>query len=178
MNVSQAPRQEEFTDLRVLEEIERDPNLSQRELSRRVGVSLGFTNLILQRMVRKAWIKISTVPGRRMLYAVTLRGMAEKIRKTCDFARLSFRYYSNLKRSLTDRIRAAGQSRPRVASYAAGELSQIVAEAAREGGGRYLGPVENLEELAAVEILVLLGPANRPQRDEWQHRGIALIDLS
>lgn len=178
MNVENLPQQDDLTTLRLLEELERDPSLSQREISRRLGVSLGLTNLLLSRMVRKAWIKIRTMPGRRLLYAVTPRGFAEKIRKTRDFARLSFRYYADLKQSLIHRIRSTDRQRPRVASFGAGELSAIVLEAAREGGGRYVGSVETDARDPGADIIVLFTRPLKPQADQWKQDRINLIDLS
>ena len=39
-----------FKELRVLEAIDQNPELSQRQLSRRVGVALGVGNLLLKNL--------------------------------------------------------------------------------------------------------------------------------
>jgi DNA-binding MarR family transcriptional regulator len=49
---------EVFHSLRTLEEIEKNPNISQRELSKRLGVALGITNALLKTLARKGLIKI------------------------------------------------------------------------------------------------------------------------
>lgn len=163
-------KQEDLASLRVLEEIEKDPGISQRELSRRVGVSLGLTNLLIGRMARKAWIKIKSVPGRRLLYALTPRGLAEKFRKTRDFLRLSLRYYGNLKQTIVARIRETKIERPGVAVHGAGDLAELVQEAVREAGGH------SVEQ--RPQVVVVLEKPPRDLKDEWQRRGIAIVDLT
>lgn len=178
MNGDSAPGPEDLTALRLLQEIELNPSISQREISRRVGVSLGLTNLLIQRMVRRAWIKIRSVPGRRLLYAITPRGIAEKIRKTRDFVRLSFRYYVDMRRSLEGGIRASGRRNPRVAAFGAGDLTRIVAEAAEAAGGRFLELPDGEGTREAFDVLVLMKKVPRAQRRQWEREGIAIVDLS
>ena len=40
---------------RMLRELERDPQLSQRDLAERLGVSVGKTNYCLKALVEKGW---------------------------------------------------------------------------------------------------------------------------
>lgn len=167
------PRQDDLASLRLLEEIERTPDLSQREISRRLGVSLGMTNLLIRRMAKKAWIKVTSLSGRRALYAMTPKGMAEKLRKTRDFVRLSIRYYAGLRRSLVDQIRSCGRPHPRVALHGAGELVELVTEAVREAGGR-------LDRRAGprTDVVILLERPSRGMPASWERQGTVLIDLT
>ncbi len=38
-------------ELRIIEEISRDSNLTQRKISHKLGLSLGMTNIILRRLL-------------------------------------------------------------------------------------------------------------------------------
>ncbi len=49
---------ESLRDLKVLEAIEEDPSISQRDLSNRLGVALGITNALIKTLVKKGHIKI------------------------------------------------------------------------------------------------------------------------
>ncbi len=178
MNRPPSAGHDDLTALRLLQEIEENPSISQREISRRVGVSLGLTNLLIRRMARQAWIKIRSVPGRRLLYAITPKGMAEKVRRMREFVRLLLCYHSELRRSLVQRIRAAGSATPCVASVGAGDLGRIVAEAVREAGGRYVGQLEEAGASGKLDVLVLLEKVTPAQRDGWARAGMAFIDLS
>ena len=168
-------RAEDLASLRVLDEIERNPRISQRELSRRMGVSLGLTNLLVRKMARKAWIKIRTVPGRRLLYALTPRGIAEKFRKTRDFLQLSLHYYSHMKESIVQRLRDGGREAPRVAVVGGGELVRIVAEAVQEAGGHFAGPLDGMPR---PDVLIVMEKVPRAQKERWKGEGIVVIDLS
>jgi len=79
---------EPLRDLQFLEELEQNPNISQRELSHKLGIALGVTNACLKKMARRGWIKIKKVPPRRIGYYLTPHGFAEK-------SRLAYRFLSN-----------------------------------------------------------------------------------
>ena len=55
-------------DLRLLDEVARDASVSQRSLAKSLGVALGLTNLYVKRLVRKGYIKITTIPRHRLKY--------------------------------------------------------------------------------------------------------------
>ncbi|MBI2901300.1 MAG: winged helix-turn-helix transcriptional regulator [Planctomycetes bacterium] len=175
MNGEGLPRHDDLAALHILRELERDPGISQREISRRLDISLGMTNLLIRRLARKAWIKVRSIPGRRLLYALTPRGLAEKVRKTRDFVRLSLRYYGDLRTAVVQRIRETGRKKPLVASVGAGELSPILLEAVREAGGSYAGAWDGNGH---AEVLVVFERPSRARREAWERVGLAVIDLS
>lgn len=49
---------QEIRELNLLQELEKNPIVSQRELSNKFGIALGVTNACLKRMVRQGWIRI------------------------------------------------------------------------------------------------------------------------
>jgi len=177
MNAPQIPKPETLATLRVLDEIQENPSITQREISRRVGISLGMTNLLLQKMARRAWIKITTIPGRRVLYALTPKGFGEKVRKTKDFVRLSLRYYQEMQKTLAEKIREAGIPHPHVAAFQPGELEPVLSEAAHAAGGSYVGPLEN-GAVSRVNVVVAFEPPEAGLRRHWEGRGITVIDIS
>ena len=50
---------QEMRELNLLQELEKNPIISQRELSNKFGIALGLTNACLKRMVRRGWIRIT-----------------------------------------------------------------------------------------------------------------------
>jgi DNA-binding MarR family transcriptional regulator len=95
---------ESMRDLQFLEELEKTPNLSQRELSNKFGIALGVTNACLKRMVRRGWIRLTKVPPRRIGYYLTPKGFAEKARLTMTFFSYNIHHYSNLKAVITEKL--------------------------------------------------------------------------
>ena len=75
---------------RILVEIDRNPSISQRQLSVNLGVSIGIVNWHMKRFVTKGLIKLQTAPVRRYLYYLTPAGFAEKARLTAEYLRVSF----------------------------------------------------------------------------------------
>jgi len=67
---------DQFTH-RILTEIEADNRLSQRSLSRDLGIALGLTNLLVRRFVRKGWVRIIRIKPNRVRYLLTPAGIAE-----------------------------------------------------------------------------------------------------
>ena len=46
-------------EYKILKIIEDDPNLTQRQIAKLVGVSLGKTNYIVRTLIDKGWLKIN-----------------------------------------------------------------------------------------------------------------------
>lgn len=84
-------------ELFFLKEIEKDNNLTQRELSKKSGVALGLVNSVIKRMINKGLIKISEVHPKRFLYYLTPRGFKEKMRLTISYLNQSISVYRDLR---------------------------------------------------------------------------------
>ena len=76
--------------LRLMGEIERDGNSSQRELSRRLNLSLGLVNTFLKRLVAKGYFKVKTMPRNRVKYFLTPKGLARKSRLTVEYLEMEY----------------------------------------------------------------------------------------
>lgn len=48
-------------ELDILEKIENNGHLTQRELSKEVGIALGLVNHLLKKLVNKGWIKVKNI---------------------------------------------------------------------------------------------------------------------
>ena len=69
---------EDLHVLRLMGEIDRNGNYSQRELSSRLNISLGLVNTFLKRLVNKGYFKVKTMPRNRVKYFLTPEGLARK----------------------------------------------------------------------------------------------------
>ena len=94
----------EIRDLRLLEELEKNPIISQRELSHKFGIALGVTNACLKRMARKGWIRIRGLNHRRIGYYLTPKGFTEKARLTFHLISHIVHHYSELKIIISERL--------------------------------------------------------------------------
>ena len=66
---------------RLLDVLARDGGLSQRQVAKETGLSLGMVNLILRRLVKTGAIKVVSLNGRTARYLLTPAGAAEKTRR-------------------------------------------------------------------------------------------------
>ena len=92
---------QEDTRFRVLRALQDNPRLTQRELSERLGVSLGATNFVLRALMEKGALKIRNFRGntRKLSYAyiLTPHGLAEKASLTARFLARKQKEYESLK---------------------------------------------------------------------------------
>jgi EPS-associated MarR family transcriptional regulator len=97
-----APNEENH--LKVLRLLESDPELSQRELSRALGISLGKTNYCMRALLDKGLIKMQNFrnSGNKLGYAylLTPAGMAAKAELTRNFLKLKVQEYEALKQEI------------------------------------------------------------------------------
>ena len=109
--------------LRILEEIEKDSSQSQRELARKLNISLGLVNSFIKRLAHKGYFKITTIPRNRARYVLTPKGFAEKTRLTYEFIQYSFRFYKTAREKLKALLATLEEGHvERVAFYGASDL--------------------------------------------------------
>ncbi|MEW6220662.1 MAG: winged helix-turn-helix transcriptional regulator [Thermodesulfobacteriota bacterium] len=94
------------TTLQILEILEADDRVSQRELARRLSVSLGLVNQFMKRLLRKGYFKITTLPANRVRYLLTPKGLAEKGRLTADYLRYSLQFFAQARGLIRDSLAA------------------------------------------------------------------------
>lgn len=89
---------------RLLKKIDSDPNLSQRDLSDELDMSLGKINYCLRALKNKGLIKINNFKKNKnkinYLYVLTPKGIMQKTDITIKFMRLKMKEYDELKREL------------------------------------------------------------------------------
>ena len=74
---------------KILRLLEEDPQLSQRDLARALGISLGKVNYCLQALIEKGLVKANNFKNSQnkqaYIYVLTRRGIAERARATANF---------------------------------------------------------------------------------------------
>lgn len=104
---------DEATRYGLLKMLEDNPGLSQRELARRLGVSLGKTNYCLNALIEKGLVKINNFRNsdNKLAYAylLTPRGIEEKARITVEFLRYKVQEYERLRQEIDELRREAAQ---------------------------------------------------------------------
>jgi len=90
--------------LNVLREITETPEMTQRELSSRLGISLGKVNFLLNALIQKGLIKAHNFKNssnkKAYLYILTPSGIEEKAKITYRFLKRKMKEYEQLEEQI------------------------------------------------------------------------------
>jgi EPS-associated MarR family transcriptional regulator len=89
---------------KVIKLIEHDAEISQRELSKELGVSLGKVNYCLRALIDKGWVKAKNFKNSQnkmaYRYLLTPHGVQEKTALTVSFLRRKLMEHEELQREI------------------------------------------------------------------------------
>ncbi|HEY5498882.1 MAG TPA: MarR family EPS-associated transcriptional regulator [Bacteroidales bacterium] len=110
----QETKLESEESLSVLREIEADPEMTQRALSLRLGLSLGKINFLVKALVEKGLIKVENFKNSKnksaYLYSLTPSGFEEKTKATYLFLKRKIEEYERLEVEIKQLKKEAGIS--------------------------------------------------------------------
>jgi DNA-binding MarR family transcriptional regulator len=116
----------EIRTLRILEKVDNDKTPSQRDIAGELNISLGLVNSFIKRLVKKGFVKIKSIPKKRIKYILTARGVAEKSRLTYLYIQHSYSFYKEARQKLRDLYaELENQGITRIVFYGAGDLAEI-----------------------------------------------------
>ena len=96
---------------RVMRLLEGNPRMSQRDLARELGISLGKVNYCLQALIHKGLVKATNFKNSHRkaayMYLLTPHGIEEKGRLTVQYLRIKVREYEKLKDEIEQMRREA-----------------------------------------------------------------------
>ena len=145
--------------LRILEEIEKDNSQSQRELARKLNISLGLVNSFIKRLAHKGYFKVTTIPKNRARYILTPKGFAEKTRLTYEFIQYSFHFYKTARRKLKTLLGTLENGGVQSAIfYGASDLAEIAYVSLRETNLELVGIVDDFKSGEKFLGLTIMHP--------------------
>lgn len=90
--------------LKVMRLIQKNPQISQRELAEQLGISLGKTNYCIQALIKKGLVKLqnfrSSQSKRGYVYLLTPEGVSSKARLTMLYLKIRMREYDALSKEI------------------------------------------------------------------------------
>jgi EPS-associated MarR family transcriptional regulator len=115
MTSRQAQIQED-TYFRVMRILQENPDLTQRELAEKLGVSVGGLNYCLKALMDKGWVKMQNFQNSKnkfkYVYLLTPQGISERVALTSRFLDRKMQEYEALKaeiESLHQDVQQAGK---------------------------------------------------------------------
>ena len=115
MSVQPPDQLENEEVLRIFQEIDRSPAMTQRALSSRLGISLGKVNFLINALIGKGFVKVENFrkssSKSAYLYYLTPMGIVKKTRTTYFFLNKKIREYERLAteiQQLQEEVRESG----------------------------------------------------------------------
>ncbi len=131
-------------ELEILEKIENNGHMTQRDLSREVGIALGLVNHLLKKMVNKGWIKIKNVDAKRMRYLITRQGAKEKSSLLYKRVESTIHFYIEAKRVIKEKVmHLKNEGVESVSIYGINHIAEVLFIVLKELGLRLECVVEN-----------------------------------
>jgi DNA-binding MarR family transcriptional regulator len=138
---------QEIRELNLLQELERNPIISQRELSHKFGIALGVTNACLKRMARRGWIRMMNQDHRKIGYFLTPKGFAGKAKLTFHLISWTVQHYSTLKDIIGERLlEMQRKGAERIVFYGVSDEMEIALISLQGTNLRLIGIVEDEEK--------------------------------
>ena len=139
-----------YREFQLLSEVEQEPDVTQRQLSARMGIALGLTNVLLRNLIQKGYVKVSHASWKRRLYTLTPDGFGHRIRLMVNYVQQVLDHYQNVRQTLRNQLEPLALNKESsIAIYGVGQFAELV----------YLG----LKEQGIEEIEVF---AENPSPDE------------
>ncbi|MFH0926425.1 MAG: winged helix-turn-helix transcriptional regulator [bacterium] len=112
--------------LEILNKIEGDEKITQRDIALSLGMSLGIVNAFIKRIAKKGYIKITTIPSNRVKYLLTTKGMKEKASLTLKYLQYSMDFYKTVKNAVIESFKGLEEIKAKqIIFYGAGEVAEI-----------------------------------------------------
>jgi DNA-binding MarR family transcriptional regulator len=134
----------QFRSLQILDELSSNDSITQRDLSKRLGIALGLVNSYIKNLVAKGYLTVTSIPPKRYAYYLTPKGLAEKSRLTYyllqDYTRIYREARNNLKKVFFELAKKGSR---RIVFAGVDEVAEIAYITLQETDLTLVGVVDN-----------------------------------
>ena len=147
---------------RILLEVERGVCASHREMSARVGLSLGLTNQLLRSLLQQGWIDVVHVSAKRRQYVLTPMGTLEQARLARAYRAMAVKYYADIRDAIRRQFEALSREWPspggqkRIVLYGSGDLAEIARACAEATDLEVVGVVDDAPTSPAFDGVIVV----------------------
>src|SRR3990170_672062 len=135
---------DDYRSFLLLDEISKNDEITQRDLSKKLGIALGLINSYIKNLASKGYITVSNIPKKRYKYYLTPSGFAEKTRLTYQHLQNFTNLYRTARRdfhALFNSIR--NSSAKRIVFCGVDEVTEIAYLSLKEVGLELAGIVDD-----------------------------------
>ena len=94
------------THYKIMDIIQKNPDITQRQLASMLGISLGSMHYCLKALAQKGWVKVGNFkhnPNKSSyLYLLTSKGISQKSKLAIDFLKRKKQEYQKLKSEIDE----------------------------------------------------------------------------
>ncbi len=143
---------------RIITEISKRSDASQRHLSKVSNLSLGMVNIVLHRLIEKGYMKIKQLDGRKVQYILTPKGFSEKVKRSQQYIQNTISSLAvikdAIKKVMTDHSKNGVK---RFVVLGRGEIRDIIDISFRELGlpDVTMGHKDSLEDIKDPSVVAL-----------------------
>ncbi len=139
-------------EILILEELEKNSDITQRDLSEKTGLSLGMVNLLLKKFIKKGFVKLERLNGKSFRYILTPEGFKEKSKKTIEYMKIYYRRTLLIKQNIERITQRYGRNRTYVLFGKDKEMKEIIEGILKELRVNYIteNDVEKIESTNVV----------------------------
>jgi DNA-binding MarR family transcriptional regulator len=119
-------------DHHILKAIASGQRITQRSLSKEMGVALGLTNLLIRRLVAKGYVRVAGMGSRHVLYLMTPAGLKALGHATRQSLENTVHLYTQTREQIRMSLSAVSErceidaiGQKRVVFYGAGDVAEI-----------------------------------------------------
>ncbi len=126
-----------MNELSILEAIHKSQDLTQRDISKASGISLGMVNILLKKFASVGYVKIERLTSKKVEYMLTPKGFSHLSQKTLKYISNSYRAVLKIQSKMEEIV---------LANYSQGDMVYI------------LGPKDEIYEILTERLAKLNFP--------------------
>lgn len=140
----------------ILESIDNNSMTTQRELSSKLGISLGSVNMLLNKMVREGLIKIEKLNTNTILYMLTPKGFMEKVNKTYKYIQIHYNYITEIKEKFKRQLNELDYKERVFIVLGKDEISDLIGSTLRDINKPNLIQKGNIDDIIPGSCLIVV----------------------
>jgi predicted transcriptional regulator len=161
--------------LLLLEAIGKDECLSQRDLSRKLNISLGLVNAFMNKLLSQGVFKVSKRSKNRVRYILSPKGISRKSELSKEYFEYSLGYYKAIKQRISKSLqKLAKNNNHKIILYGTGELCEIACIVIHE---QNIGGIKIIDEKHAGEKICGIRVANTDAIENSHFDAIIIVDF-
>jgi DNA-binding MarR family transcriptional regulator len=139
-------------EILILEELEKNSDITQRDLSEKTGLSLGMVNILLKKFIKKGFVKLERLNSKSFRYILTPEGFKEKSKKTIEYMKIYYRRTLLIKQNIERITQRYARNRTYVLFGKDKEMKEIIEGILKELRVKYIteNEVEKIESTNVV----------------------------